>query len=130
MIIIKESKIHGKGVFASKQFKKDEVVLTWNTPIKLTKNQVNELPVEERRYVTSLDKDIYILLQVPERHVNHSCSPNVGVNDYCDVALRDIEEGEEITADYSKEFIPNLVLKCNCQSRNCRRIIHGGKNVW
>ncbi len=129
MVIIKDSKIHGKGVFASKQFKKDEVVLKWNTSVKLVKSKVNELSAEERRYVTSLDKETYILLQAPEKYVNHSCLPNVGIMDYCDVALRDIKEGEEITTDYSKEFIPNLNLKCNCQSANCRGIIRNDKNV-
>ena len=129
MILIRESKIHEKGVFDSKNFKKDDAILKWDTSVKLTENQVNELSAEERKYITSLGGGKYILLQAPERYVTHSCLPNVEVKDYCDVAIRDLNEGEEITADYSKEFIPNLNLKCNCQSENCRRIIRSDENV-
>ena len=128
-VVVGESEINGKGVFAGRDFKKGERVLKWDTSVKLTESQVNELSAEERGYVTSLDKRTYILLQAPERYVNHSCLPNVEVKDYCDVAIRDLNEGEEITADYSKEFIPNLNLKCNCQSANCRRIINSDENV-
>lgn len=101
----------------------------WDTSMKLVLEQVNRLSEEEKKYVTSVEKSVYLLLKSPEKYVNHSCSPNLEVKNYCDVALRDIHVGEEFTADYAKEDIPNLVLKCNCQSRNCRRIIHGGKNV-
>lgn len=46
-ISIKKSKIHGKGVFAKRDFKKGEVVLKWH-PKKLTKKQVNELSDNEK----------------------------------------------------------------------------------
>ena len=74
-------------------------------------------------YITSIENGIYILLQLPERYVNHSCFPNAEAVDYCDIAIRDIEAGEEITVNYSKEKIPNLNLRCNRQNINCRNII-------
>jgi len=58
------------------------------------------------------------------RFVNHSCDPNTASAGACDfdVALRDIEEGEEITTDYS---ILNLEepFECACQTPVCRGVV-------
>jgi len=58
-------------------------------------------------------------MQVPEKYVNHSCNANTRVGNQCDIAIRDIKKGEEITSDYGKEgsFIS---FKCECGSKNCR----------
>ncbi|PIP76091.1 hypothetical protein CO134_00330 [Candidatus Kuenenbacteria bacterium CG_4_9_14_3_um_filter_39_14] len=58
----------------------------------------------------------------PERYINHSCNPNTEVIDNCDMAIRDIKKGEEITSDYSKD---NAVIhfRCNCGSKNCKKSI-------
>jgi len=122
-VVIRESEIHGKGVFAGREFDDEEIIFKWDTSVGLTLEKINELPEEARKYVTSIGEGIYLLLQPPERYVNHSCSPNLEVKDYCDVAIRDVKEGEELTIDYSKEGIPNLNLNCNCESSNCRGII-------
>ena len=121
-VIVKDSKIHGKGVFASRKFKKGEVVLKWNTSHEVTPEQVKDLPENEKRYVTYMDRK-YIIMQRPERYVNHSCDANTTAKNHCDIAKRDINKGEEITADYSEECIPSLRMKCNCGSKKCRRII-------
>jgi len=36
-VIVKKSKIHGLGVFASRNFKKGEIIIKWDTSHKLTK---------------------------------------------------------------------------------------------
>jgi len=95
----------------------------WDTSVKLRLDEVEHLLPEEKKYVTSLDEGVYLLLQPPERYVNHSCSPNLEVRSQCDVALRDIEKGEELTTDYSREEIPDLYFECNCKSSNCRGVI-------
>ena len=41
-VIIKKSRIQGKGVFANKDFKKGEIVLRWN-PKKITKEEADKL---------------------------------------------------------------------------------------
>ncbi len=62
-------------------------------------------------------------MQSPERYVNHSCVANTQVKDFCDVAVRDISKGEEITSDYSEGLLSGFSMRCNCGSKNCRKII-------
>ncbi|HII39524.1 TPA: SET domain-containing protein [Candidatus Micrarchaeota archaeon] len=63
-------------------------------------------------------------MRPPGRFVNHSCSPNTHAKDFCDVANKDIAEGEEITADY-RETSPGGLneFKCNCGSKRCGKRI-------
>ena len=121
-VIVKESKIHEKGVFASRNFKKGEVVLKWDISHELTKEEVNSIPEEEKRYVTFFDGK-YVLMQPTERYVNHSCEADTYADNFCDIAKRNIMVGEEITADYSEEGVPDMNMKCKCGSKNCRGII-------
>jgi SET domain-containing protein len=122
-VVIRKSKIEGKGVFANRDFKKGEVVIKWNTDTILTKAEVEKLPEREKRYISPIG-DRFLLQQPPVRYVNHSCNPNTKVvNDSSDVAIRDIKKGEEITSDYSIFFIPGRAMKCNCGSKNCKGII-------
>jgi len=121
-VIVKNSKIEGKGVFAARDFNKGEIVLKWNISKILTSEQVKRLPEEKKKYITFLNGK-YILMQPPERYVNHSCDANTYVHNFCDVAKREIKKEEEITADYSESGIPDLEMKCKCGSKNCRLII-------
>jgi SET domain-containing protein len=121
-VIVKDSKIHGKGVFAARNFKKGEIVLKWDISHELTKEQLDKMPENEKRYVTFFNGK-FVLMQPPERYVNHSCVANTYANNFCDVAKRDIKKGEEITADYAEEGVPDLNMKCKCGSKNCRGVI-------
>jgi hypothetical protein len=58
-------------------------------------------------------------------YLNHSCFPNVGLaEDGVWVAIRKIKPNEEICCDYGTfETYPKWSMKCNCGSRNCRKII-------
>jgi SET domain-containing protein len=120
--IVKNSKIHGKGVYAAKDFKKGEIVLRWDLSNKLTKEQVEKLSKEDKKYVAYFNNE-YILMQPPARYVNHSCDSNTYSKDFCDVAKRDIKNGEEITGDYSENESPGFKMKCNCRSKNCKEIV-------
>jgi len=123
-VVVKESKIHRKGVFATRDFKKGELVIDWSTcSTQLTREQVEKLSDTERKYVSLLKDDKYVLFKSPARYVNHSCDSNTKAKGGCDIAVRDIKEGEEVTADYVLEKVPGLHLKCNCGSKNCRGII-------
>lgn len=62
-------------------------------------------------------------MQEPERHVNHSCEPNVVSKDWCEVALRDIKKGEEILSDYVEELPSAELMECHCKSDKCRGFI-------
>lgn len=118
---IKKSKIHGKGVFAKKNFKKGEIVLKWN-PIKLTSEEERNLTKEQKEYTISNKKGHY-WMQPPEKYINHSCDPNTEMNtdNFYDIAIRNIKKGEEITSHYPNP--PGKEEVCNCGSKNCKRIL-------
>jgi SET domain-containing protein len=112
-IVIKKSKISGKGVFAKRDFKKGEIVLKWN-PKKLTREKANKLTTKQKHYLYQ-EKDKYFLMQLPEKYVNHSCDANTMAKNESDIAVRNIKKGEEITSNY-----PKVNFKCNCGRKKCQ----------
>lgn len=74
-VVVKKSKIHQKGVFASRDFKEGEVVLHWDISKTLTEGQVKKLSNDEKLHIC-FTNDKYIITQKPECFVNHSCEPN------------------------------------------------------
>ncbi|MDB5189147.1 MAG: hypothetical protein JWL82_104 [Parcubacteria group bacterium] len=92
-----------KGVYANRTFKKGEIVKRYNIKV---------LGAEELRNLSEADQDsihtrngITYLYGEPDRYTNHSDTPNT-IQDFernCDIALRDIEAGEMITTDSSRE---------------------------
>jgi SET domain-containing protein len=121
-LIVKRSKIEGKGVFAGRDFRTGEVVIKWDISHQLTSEEATKLPASERRYVVYV-KGKHILLQSPAKYVNHSCDANTRADNYCDIAQRDIKKGDEITANYSETMDSNEVMNCVCGSKNCRKVI-------
>ncbi len=121
-VIVKNSNIGGKGVFALRDFKKGEIILHWDISHILSKEKVDEMTNDEKKYISFLDNK-YVIMQEPEKYVNHSCDPNTTAKNFCDVAIKNIKTGEEITADYTEELPPNTTMKCNCGSRNCKKVI-------
>ncbi len=121
-IIIKRSKIEGKGVFAGRDFRKGKIVIKWNISYQLKPEEVKRLSEAEKRYIACIGKKC-ILMQSPAKYVNHSCDANTHASNFCDVANRDIKKGEEITANYSETMENKEFMKCNCGSKNCREVI-------
>ncbi|MFH1325145.1 MAG: SET domain-containing protein-lysine N-methyltransferase [archaeon] len=126
-VIVKKSKIEGKGVFANMDFKKREIVIKWDKPLILKKEEIKNIPKKEQKFISYYKNGKYILHQTEERYVNHSCNPNTIAKNNSDVAIKDIKKGKEITGDYIKEKVPehNLNFKCNCKSKNCKKVITG-----
>lgn len=57
------------------------------------------------------------------KYVNHSCDPNTMSAGYgFEIALRDIQPGEEITDEYGL-FNLQHDIECLCGSGNCRKVI-------
>ena len=119
-IIIKKSKIIGKGIFANRNFSKGEIIFKWK-PKLIKKSDIKGLSKKERTYVEKIASRYYIM-QSPERFVNHSCKSNTVVKNKSDVAIRDIKKGEEITSNYSNQGIESF--KCKCGSNGCKKIIN------
>ena len=117
-VVVKDSRISGKGVFAGRNFKKGETVLTWHPKI-LTNKEVTRLSKNDKNYLIEGKQNL--LMQPPERYVNHSCDSNTKPTEKSDVAIKDIKIGEEITSDYSR--ITSVSFTCHCGSKNCHGFI-------
>lgn len=62
-----------------------------------------------------------VLLWDGARHMNHSCAPNcAGTLAGFEVALRDIEVGEELTNDYGTFGQVDEDFPCRCGATSCR----------
>ncbi|PIR40355.1 MAG: hypothetical protein COV33_00145 [Candidatus Zambryskibacteria bacterium CG10_big_fil_rev_8_21_14_0_10_34_34] len=123
-IIVKESKIHGKGIFTTRDIKKGEIVFI------IKGNMVRWEIHNEKESLYGPDwigisKTRWIDPNGPARFLNHSCNPNCGIKGKITVrALRNIKMEEEIIIDYSTTEIDKFWhMKCNCGSKNCRKEI-------
>jgi SET domain-containing protein len=124
---VRKSGIQGTGLFARRAFKAGDVVLQWKLENKIDATELSNLDFEERKYLHPLDERTYAILQPPERFVNHSCNNNTVVRNLCDIAVRDIQVGEEITSDYSSSDSGDQSFQCACGAPNCRKFI--GRNL-
>lgn len=102
-VIIGEGELTGKGVYANRNFKADEVVILYHL-IPLTDEEFNGLTHEKKIFTHSYKGQIFLYSE-PERYVNHSDDPNTvqDLDNKADVALRDIQKGEMITTDATKD---------------------------
>jgi hypothetical protein len=107
------------GVFARSAFEPGEIVLRWDMSRLISKEECALLPDRERQYTHPFDAERMIVIQPPERFVNHSCNNNTVVRNFCDVAIRCIAPGEEITSDYSSDGSGSQFI-CSCGFENCR----------
>ncbi|MBI4020351.1 MAG: SET domain-containing protein [Candidatus Aenigmarchaeota archaeon] len=105
-VFIGKGEMFGKGVFAARGFKKNEVVIRYNLK-PLTRKEFQKLPELEKNSVHNHWGRLY-LYPSPERYVNHSPDPNTvqDLTDGCDIALRAIKKGEAITTDAAKDDAP------------------------
>ena len=95
LYVIKESHIHGKGLFASCHINEGDVI-----------GCIKYKPVkEDGPYVLWIDADTGIQVDSDLKYINHHAEPNAC---YCEdlqvVALRDILVDEEITHDYGDDW--------------------------
>jgi len=116
----------GEGVYATEDFKRNEIVMVGNLFEILKENDAWATQVGENKFIRRTGLSI---------KVNHSCSPNVGYylnssggQDY--IAFKDIKAGDEILADYAMgnykiEHFP----ECLCKSHECRKSITGWKDL-
>jgi SET domain-containing protein len=116
---VRDSEIQGRGLYALRDFKVGDVVLRWDLNHTISTRDLSNMLVEERRYTHPLDEDRAIIVQPPERFVNHSCDNNTEVRDFCDVAIKTIRVGDEITSDYGTDG-SGVEFDCLCGSENCR----------
>ncbi|MBM3507261.1 MAG: SET domain-containing protein-lysine N-methyltransferase [Alphaproteobacteria bacterium] len=120
----------GFGVFATKPIPRGTVVWVLCRLDKvMSVAEVDALPpayqpiIERYAYVDSHGD--YVLCWDIGRNVNHSCDPTLmGVGHDFEMAVRDIQPGEEITCEYGGLNLSGR-LKCYCGSPQCRGSVSG-----
>ena len=142
VIIVKESGIHNKGVFAKKNISKGSRIIEY-TGEKISKEE-GTLRLDESylkhsmnpkenaaTYIFELDDENDIDGDVdnnPAKYINHSCDPNCEVDisegHIWIYALKDIKKGEELHYNYGHELNPKDMYDfkkhpCYCGSINC-----------
>ncbi len=120
-VIVRDSPVQGRGVFAVRNFKQGEMVLDWSDSKVLTKEELENLPQELKKFVYHGEQKV--LVSEPARYVNHSCDSNTFIRGTCGITKRDVFAGEEITEDYSLEGNLGWSMTCTCGSRNCKGVI-------
>jgi SET domain-containing protein len=127
-VIVAESKIHGRGVFATRDFAEGELILA----IDDSRVVDDDHPLRPESGEQSYHRDYLaggkiVLMQSPERHINSCCDPNTYVKTVDGIrhvaARRAIRSGEELTYDYIIDCHGGDVWQCSCGSPRCRGTI-------
>ncbi len=129
-IIIKNSPLEGKGMFANEDIKRGEKLIVWGGNY-VDKREAKKYR-EQGKLVMQWDDDLYSYEDRGDDDgyfINHSCDPNMWMTDaYTLIAKRNIKKGEELTADYALwEADENYLSKwvCKCGSPLCRGRVTG-----
>lgn len=128
---IRDSPIHGKGIFAKAPFTKGEVVAAKGGYI-MRKRDWDALEPNLGSSEIQIDGDLFIgPVTAEERegamiYTNHSCEPNIAIQgQIIFVAMRDIVAGEELTHDWATTDDGEYKMRCNCRTPSCRGMITG-----
>ena len=124
------SPIHGLGLFAKKNISKGTVVAAWGGRV-VTKEEIKKLPKGiSYHYALELYPGFYLAeTKISDLDssdfINHSCKPNCkNSNQLIMVAKRNIQKGQELTADFSNHTNKGQKFVCNCGSNNCKKVIY------
>jgi hypothetical protein len=127
-VIVRDSPIHGTGVFATRDFAAGEIIL----PIDDSRVVDDEHPLrpdcgEHQDHCDYLAGDLVVLMRAPEVFINSSCDPNTSVKTIDGtrfvIARRSLRAGEELTYDYIINFHGGIVWDCACGSPRCRGFV-------
>jgi hypothetical protein len=118
----------GHGVFASQFIPRGTI--TWaldEFDQVLSPDRVRALPAMSREVVEEyayVDADgNYVLCWDLARYVNHACQPTSrGVGPHIEIAVRDIQPGEQLTSDYSELNVTGT-FECACGAPGCRGVV-------
>ena len=129
---VRESKIHGRGLFATADIAKDEIVAVKGGHVVDRKTLREKIVPEFGPVEIQIDDDLFIAPVTNEEressmlYLNHSCDPNLGVRgEITFVARRDIRAGEELTHDWAMTDDDDYSVDCNCGAVNCRKVLTG-----
>jgi uncharacterized protein len=129
---VRESEIHGRGLFATKNIAKGEVVAIKGGHIVDRETLRREITPKLGPVEIQIGDDLFIApVTAEERELsmlysNHSCDANVGMRgEITFVAMRDIRAGEELTHDWCVTDDDDYSVTCKCGSAKCRKKLTG-----
>ena len=129
---VRESKIHGRGLFAIADIAKNEIVAIKGGHIVDRKTLREKITPRLGPVEIQIDDDLFIAPVSDEErelsmlYLNHSCDPNLGVRgEITFVAIREIRAGEELKHDWAMTDDDDYSVECNCGAPDCRKILTG-----
>jgi len=129
---VRESQIHGRGLFAIVDIAKDEIVAVKGGHIIDRKTLREEVTPRLGPVEIQIDKDLFIAPVTREErelsmlYSNHSCDPNLGIRGAITfVTMRQIRSGEELTHDWAMTDDDDYSVDCKCGAPHCRKILTG-----
>jgi uncharacterized protein len=128
---VRQSSIHGQGLFATASIAKGEVVAVKGGHI-VTRAQWSEISKRLGPAEIQIGDDLFIAPVTPEEreasmlYSNHSCDANLGMRgEITFVAMRDIAAGEELTHNWAMTDDDAASIECKCGASKCRRTVTG-----
>ena len=129
---VRESKIHGRGLFATADITKGEVVAVKGGLIVDRETLREKITPRLGPVEIQIEDDLFIAPVTDEErelsmlYLNHSCDANLGIRGQITfVAMRDIQAGEELTHDWATTDDDDYSVACKCGAPNCRKILTG-----
>ncbi len=119
LLTVKDSGIHGKGLFSTINISEGDKILVINGEI-ISEDECIKRENEGNVYIF-WNEDSYIDTSMTDKikYINHNCDFNCDVVDDANnnlilIAYRDINAGEELTIDYGYDEIYE-----HCHCKNC-----------
>ena len=129
---VRESKIHGRGLFACAEISRGEIVAIKGGHIIDRETLRREITPRLGPVEIQIDDNLFIAPVTGEEressmlYSNHSCDPNLGVRgEITFVAMREIHVDEELTHDWAMTDDDDYSVQCNCGFSNCRKTLTG-----
>lgn len=129
---VRQSKIHGRGLFAVAEIARNEIVAVKGGHIVDGKTLREKITPRLGPVEIQIDQDLFVAPVTEEErelsmlYSNHSCHPNLGMRgEVTFVAMRDVRPGEELTHDWAMTDDDDYSVECNCGAPNCRKILIG-----
>jgi uncharacterized protein len=129
---VRESKIHGRGLFATADIVKGEIVAVKGGHIVDRETLRRDITPRLGPVEIQIDRNLFIAPATDDErelsmlYTNHSCEPNIGLRgEITFVAMRDITAGEELTHDWAMTDDDDYSVECNCGSSACRKTLTG-----
>ena len=128
---VRESKIHGRGLFATADIAKDEIVAVKGGHI-ISREELREVTPRLGPVEIQIGDNLFIAPVTDEErelsmlYSNHSCDANLGMRgEITFIAMRDIRSGEELTHDWATTDDDDYSVQCKCGAPNCRSTLTG-----